>query len=112
VHFFSLAARAMRQIIIDRGRRMAAEKRGGALDAVPLDEATIMSPGAAQSVVQLEEALLELEKFDARKARLVELRYFGGMKMEEVADAEQISSETVRRELRLAEAWLLAYLRR
>ena len=111
-HFFALAARAMRQIVVDNGRRAMAGKRGAGLGVLPFDEKTILPPVAAHDVVALDDALKDLEGFDRRKARLVELRYFAGLRMEELAEAEGISTETVRREMRLAEAWLAAYLRR
>ncbi len=112
LHFFSLAARAMRQILIDRERMQGAVKRGGTIALEPLDEYRVGGPGHNESVIDLHDALQELERFDQRKTRMVELRYFGGLKMEEIGEIEQISTETVRKELRLAEAWLLTYLRR
>lgn len=111
-HFFALAARAMRQIMVDHGRRAMAGKRGAGLGALPFDEKNTRLTGTPHEMVALDDALQDLESFDQRKARLVELRYFGGLSMEELAEAESISTETVRREMRLAEAWLAAYLRR
>lgn len=111
-HFFSLAARAMRQILIDRGRQAQAAKRGGAVALLPLDEARASGLGQQQNILDLHEALTALEAFDERRGRIVELRYFGGLKVEEIAAAEKLSPETIRRDLRLAEAWLLAYLNR
>jgi RNA polymerase sigma factor (TIGR02999 family) len=102
----------MRQILIDRERMQGAVKRGGTIALEPLDEYRVGGPGHNESVIDLHDALQELERFDQRKARMVELRYFGGLKMEEIGEIEQISTETVRKELRLAEAWLLTYLRR
>jgi len=111
-HFFSLAARAMRQILIDRSRQAQAAKRGGELSLLPLDEARAAASPAAHNVLELHEALSALEAMDARRGRIVELRYFGGLKIEEIAQAEHLSVETIRRDLRMAEAWLLAYLNR
>jgi RNA polymerase sigma factor (TIGR02999 family) len=112
LHFFSLAARAMRQILIDRGRMRGAAKRGGAVALTSLEEHHLGGPAQNDNVIDLHLALQELERFDLRKARMVELRYFGGLKMEEIGDLEKTSCETVRKELRLAEAWLMSYLRR
>jgi len=112
LHFFSLAARAMRQILIDRERMQGAAKRGGMIAFEPIEEQRLGVAAQTESVIDLHHALEELDRFDARKARMVELRYFGGLKMEEIGEIEQTSAETVRKELRLAEAWLLSYLRR
>jgi RNA polymerase sigma-70 factor, ECF subfamily len=112
LHFFSLAARAMRQILIDRERMHGAAKRGGLIALEPIDEHQLSGPSQSESVIDLHNALEQLQRFDERKARMVELRYFGGLKMEEIGEIERTSTETVRKELRLAEAWLLAYLRR
>ncbi len=111
-HFFSLAARAMRQILIDRGRQAQAAKRGGEIAMLPLDEARASGLSQQQSILDLHEALTALEAFDQRRGRIVELRYFAGLKVEEIATMEKLSPETIRRDLRMAEAWLLAYLNR
>jgi RNA polymerase sigma-70 factor, ECF subfamily len=112
LHFFSLAARAMRQILIDRERMQGAAKRAGTIAISSIEEQQLGGPQRNESVLDLHHALEELERFDPRKGRMVELRYFGGLKIDEIGTVEQTSGETVRKELRLAEAWLLSYLRR
>jgi RNA polymerase sigma factor (TIGR02999 family) len=105
-HFFGVAARLMRQILVDRARERRAVKRGSGADKVSLDEALHGSSGNDRDVVALGEALDALAKFDERKCKVVELRFFGGLSMEETAQALGISLATVGREQRLAEAWL------
>lgn len=117
LHFFALAAKAMRQILMDRNRMRLAAKREGDRLALPIhevisDNLTVMGKTSTEDLLDLDSALTELERFDPRKARMVELRHFAGLKMEEIAATEKLSAETVRRELRLSEAWLLSYLRR
>lgn len=106
-HFFAVMAQVMRHVLIDHARRRRYGKRGGgeALQ-VPLDEATVMTMGRAAELVALDEALTELAKLDGRKARVVELRYFGGLSIEETAEVLEISPMTVRRDWRAAKAWL------
>ena len=109
-HFFSLAARVMRQIRIDHARRNAAGKRGGDFQFESLD---LQGPGRLDrddDTEALHEGLTRLEGFDPRKAAIVDLRYFAGLSVQEVASAFEVSTETVRKELRLAEAWLMSYL--
>lgn len=109
-HFFSLAARAMRQIRIDHARHSSALKRGGDASIVPLDSTEIAALSPTKDIEAVDAAVTQLERFDARKASMVELRYFVGLTVQEVASAFSLSTETVRRELRLAEAWLVSYL--
>ena len=106
-HFFAVMAQVMRHVLIDHARRRRYDKRGGA-DAlqVPLDEAAVMTIERAAELIALDEALSELMKLDRRKARIVELRYFGGLSIEETAAALEISPMTVRRDWRAAKAWL------
>jgi len=103
-HFYGVAARLMRQILVDHSRRKQAGKRAGL--KVPLDEAAGSQPERSHDLVALDTALVALEKMDQRKCKAVELRYFGGLSMEEIAQALEISENTVRRDLRMAEAWL------
>jgi RNA polymerase sigma factor (TIGR02999 family) len=105
-HFFGIAARLMRQILVDHARRQGAAKRGGGMHVLSIGEAAVLSPERADSLVALDEALVELAKFDSRKSRIVELRYFAGLQVEEIAAAEGIAVATVRRQMRTAEAWL------
>lgn len=105
-HFFGIAARLMRQILVDHARARSADKRGAGQEALPLDEAIEVPGGRPADVVALDEALRDLAVFDERKSRVIEVRYFGGLSIEETAEVIGISVATVRRELRMAEAWL------
>jgi RNA polymerase sigma-70 factor, ECF subfamily len=103
-HFYGVAARLMRQILVDHARRKQAAKRGGL--KVPLDEWMGSKPDAAPDLLDLDIALSALEKIDPRKCQAMELRYFGGLSIEEIAESLNISAVTVGRDLRMAEAWL------
>ena len=103
-HFYGVAARLMRQILVDHARRRNAGKRAGL--NVPLEEAFGFPLQQSQILLALDAGLNELEKFDPRKCKVVELRYFGGLSMDEIAQALAVSAVTVRRDLRIAEAWL------
>jgi RNA polymerase sigma-70 factor, ECF subfamily len=105
-HFFGIAARLMRQILVDYARAHYAAKRGGDDVVVPLDEVLIVSRDRPPDVLELDEALDRLAEVDERKCRIVELRYFGGMSREEIAAACGLTLPTVKRDLRLAIAWL------
>lgn len=104
--FFSLAATAMRSVIVDHARKRNAEKRGGGRQRVPLDMAVDVMEQQGVDVIALHEALTELAKIDERKARVVDLRYFVGMSVEETAQALGVSAPTAKREWRAARAWL------
>ena len=97
-HFFAVASVAMRQILLDHARRRCAMKRGGARRAVTLDDATLAVEEQAESLVDLDEALTRLAAVDPRLARVVELRYFGGLSEEEAAEVLGVTSRTVRRD--------------
>lgn len=103
-HFYGVAARLMRQILVDHARRKHAGKREG--QKVSLEEVVTFSQDRGQLLVALDTGLNALEKIDPRKCRAVELRYFGGLSMQEIAQALDVSAVTVRRDLRMAEAWL------
>ena len=103
-HFFGVAARLMRQILVDHARRKQAGKRAGI--KVPLDEAVSFQRERSRDLIALDCGLTTLEKIDPRKCKAVELRYFGGLSMDEIAQALDVSLITVRRDLRMAEAWL------
>ena len=103
-HFYGVAARLMRQILVDHARRKQAGKRGGL--KVPLEQAVSFREDRLEDLVALDAGLTALEKIDPRKCKAVELRYFGGLSMEELATTLDVSAETVRRDLRMAEAWL------
>jgi RNA polymerase sigma factor (TIGR02999 family) len=105
-HFYGVAAQLMRQILVDYARTRATNKRGSGVQKLPLDEALTFSDENAAELVALGEALVALEKFDERKVRIIELRYFGGLSLEETADALGVSVTTISQETRLARAWL------
>ncbi len=104
-HFFALAARMMRRILVDHARRRHAGKRGGGVRQLSFDEALVMDE-PDYALVELDAALEKLAAFDARMARAVELRFFGGMNYDEAAEALDVSVSTLYAELRLAKAWL------
>jgi RNA polymerase sigma factor (TIGR02999 family) len=105
-HFYAVCAQVMRHVLIDHARSHARDKRGGGALHVSLDEAAVMSAESASELVALDEALRELEEVDPQKGRVVELRYFAGLSIEETAEVLGISPTTVRREWRRAKAWL------
>ena len=105
-HFFGIAAQIMRRILIDHARRHAYAKRGGGAARVPLDDAAVLTEGRASELVALDEALTALAALDERKGRVVELRYFGGLSVEETAEVLGVSADTVARDWRRAKAFL------
>jgi len=105
-HFLAVAARAMRSVLVDHARRRAAEKRGGAVERVPLEQAFALFDERAVDILELHEALEELAGVEERAARVVELRFFGGLTNEEAARVLATSLRTVEREWRVARAWL------
>ncbi len=109
-HFFGISARLMRLVLVDHARSRMSAKRGGAAQPVTLHESAVLSPSRPADVLEVDEALSRLADLDERKAKIIEMRYFGGMKHEEIADALQLSPATVKRDLRLGEAWLRRYL--
>lgn len=111
-HFFAAAATAMRRILVDNARRKNRVKRGGGLKRVDLDPQRIAEPELREDLISLDEALAELEKVHPRKATLVNLRYFGGLTMEQAAEALGVSRATAAREWTYARAWLLRRLAR
>jgi RNA polymerase sigma factor (TIGR02999 family) len=111
-HFFAISAQLMRRILVSMARARHANKRGGEARQVSLDEAMLISEERAAELVALDEALNELAALDPRRGRVVELRYFGGLSVEETAEVLKISPETVMREWKRAKAWLYAELNR
>jgi RNA polymerase sigma factor (TIGR02999 family) len=110
VHFLAVSARLMRRILVDFARSKKYQKRGGGAQAVSLDEAlVVVEPG--KDLVALDDALDALAEMDERKAKVVEMRFFGGLTVEETASALDVSPDTVMRDWRLAKAWLLRELR-
>ena len=105
-HFFAVAAQVMRHILIDHARSHLYGKRGAGAQHVPLDQVTVVSRERATELVALDDALTGLAKIDERKAKIVELRFFGGLSVEETAEAMKLSPVTVMREWRTAKAWL------
>ena len=110
-HFLAVAARAMRRILVDHARSRQYQKRGGVAAHVTLDEALVVAAEPDQDFVALDEALTALAVVDARKSQVVEMRFFGGLTLEETAEALQVSRDTVKRDWRMAKLWLLRELR-
>ena len=106
-HFFGVAAQAMRRILVDHARTRNYQKRGGAAQQVSLDDAATLADGRPAELIALDEALDELAKIDPRKCRVVELRYFGGLSIEETAEALGVSIPTVVRDWNTAKVWLM-----
>ena len=105
-HFFGIAARLMRHILVDDARKRNAAKRGGSFIQVPLDEASTVIQEQAANVAALDDALQRLEAVDARQGKIVELRFFGGLSIEETAEVLKVSPGTVMRDWTFARAWL------
>ena len=107
-HFFAIAAQAMRRILVDYARERKREKRGGAAENLPIEEAAfVISKEKSIDLVALDEALNKLAKFDERQAKVVELRYFSGLSIDETAEVLNVSNVTIRRDWNMAKAWLL-----
>jgi RNA polymerase sigma-70 factor, ECF subfamily len=109
-HFFAVAARAMRQILVSYARSNRAQKRGGGGPRIELDEAAILSPEQSKEIVDLDEALERLATLDSRKARVVELKFFGGLNYDEIGEVLKIAHRTVRRDWEFAKLWLYTEL--
>jgi len=105
-HFFAVAAQLMRRILVDHARSRNYAKRGGGIRKVSLDEAAILSEERASELIAIDNALTSLAAIDPRKSQIVELRFFGGLNLEETAEVLGVSSPTVQREWRKAKAWL------
>ena len=109
-HFFAVAARAMRQILVSYARSNRAQKRGGGGARIELDESAILSPEQSKEIVDLHEALERLGTLDSRKAQVVELKFFGGLNYDEIAEVLKIARMTVRRDWEFAKLWLYTEL--
>ena len=109
-HFFAVAARAMRQILVNYAKSQRAQKRGGSALKVELGEAALVSPEESKEIIDLHEALERLAALDSRKAQVVELKYFGGLNYDEMAEVLKISPVTVRRDWEFAKLWLYTEL--
>jgi RNA polymerase sigma-70 factor (ECF subfamily) len=105
-HFFATAATVMRRILVDHARAQNANKREGCRDAVSLEEALVVSPARSSQLIALDDALDRLAKLDLRRSKIVELRFFGGLSEEETGEVLGISERTVKRDWRVAKAWL------
>jgi RNA polymerase sigma factor (TIGR02999 family) len=110
-HFLAVAARVMRRILVDHARSRHYQKRGGDAVRVTLDEALVVAREPDEDFVALDDALTALEAVDARKSQVVEMRFFGGLTIDETAEALQISRDTVKRDWNIAKLWLLRELR-
>mgnify|MGYP002783940815 CR=1 FL=1 len=110
-HFFGVAAYLMRQLLVEHARRTGAQKRGSGQAALPLEEALTFASSSSALVVNLDEGLKALAAVDERQSKVIELRFFGGFQVDEIAQAVGVSVATVRRDQRLAEAWLHRYLK-
>ena len=109
-HFLAVAAKAMRQILVDHARATLRDKRGAGVRPLELDESALLSPEPTREILDLHEALEKLAALDARKSSVVELSYFGGLKQEEIAEVLNVSVVTVRRDWIFSKAWLHAEL--
>lgn len=110
-HFFGVAAQMMRRILVDHARTKQRDKRGGPAIKLSLDEVANLSKGRPVDLVALDEALKSLAEIDQRKGRVVEMRYFGGLSVDETAEALEVSPQTVMRDWKLAKAWLYQEIR-
>ena len=109
-HFFAIAARLMRQILVDFARSRGSAKHGKGLEAETLEEALVVTPQQSTNLVALDDALKSLARVDARKSQVVEMRFFGGLTEEETAEVLKVSEKTVRRDWNLAKVWLMREL--
>ena len=110
-HFFAVASQIMRRILVDYARRRLRAKRGGKQVKLPLDEALVFSQGRCAELLALDESLERLGKLDARQSRIVELRFFGGLTVEEASEVLGVSTKTVKRDWSMAKAWLYGELK-
>ena len=112
VHFFAISATVMRRILVEFARSRGSQKRGGDVRKISLEETAILSPEPDEDLLALDSALTALAAFDSRKAKVVELRFFGGFTEQETADALGVSSDTVLRDWKSAKLWLYREMRR
>jgi len=110
-HFFALSAKMMRRILLDRARRRVAWKRGRGLPDIHVDEIPDLSSQKAREMIALDDALKVLETMDPRRSRVVELRFFGGLSVEETAAVLKVSADTIMRDWKLARAWMITELK-
>jgi len=110
-HFFAIAARQMRRVLVDHAKAKGRQKRGGQLHQVTLEAAALVQEDPPTGIVEIDEALSRLALQDSRKARTIELHFFGGLTIDEIAAALEVSTATVNRDLKFAKAWLYRDLR-
>ena len=110
IHFFAASAQSMRRILVDMARARKRQRRGGGAEVLSLEEGLIFTPARASELVALDDALRELERLDSQKSRVVELRFFGGLTLQEIAEVLKISPPTAHREWNRARAWLYSQL--
>jgi RNA polymerase sigma-70 factor, ECF subfamily len=110
-HFLGISARLMRRVLVDHARSRGYQKRGGGAEHITLDEALVASPEPDMNLLALDRALEEMAAVDGRKSRVIELRFFGGLSVEETAQVLHVSSDTVKRDWRLGKLWLLRELK-
>ena len=110
-HFFAMAGRLMRRILVDAARARGSQKRGGAAPMLSLEESLVVSNEPGRDLVALDDALTALAAVDSRKSQVVEMRFFGGLSLEETAEALHVSRDTVKRDWKMAKLWLLRELR-
>jgi RNA polymerase sigma-70 factor (ECF subfamily) len=110
-HFFATASQMMRRILVDHARKRRHQKRGGIAKPFSLDDSAVVVADRASELVRLDDALEALEKQDQRKARVIEMRFFGGLSVDQTAEALDVSSQTVLRDWSLAKAWLIREMR-
>ncbi|MEP6923934.1 MAG: sigma-70 family RNA polymerase sigma factor [Pyrinomonadaceae bacterium] len=110
LHFYAVAARVMRQILVDHARQHKAEKRGGAAERFAIDDLDVLPAQSAADLLELDEALQKLETLDNRKCRVVDMRFFGGLKEDEIAEVLGVNEKTVRRDWQFAKLWLFREL--
>jgi RNA polymerase sigma factor (TIGR02999 family) len=111
-HFFAICAKLMREILVHYARTRDARKRGGGLRRISLDDSALYAPAPDADLLDLDDALVELASFDERKARVVELRFFGGLTLDETAEVLKVSADTVARDWDFAKSWLYHQMRR
>lgn len=109
-HFLGISARLMRRVLVDHARARGYQKRGGGAQRVTFTDALVIAPDVSPQLIDLDRALDALATVDARKARVVELRFFGGLSVEETAEVLHVSNDTIKRDWRLAKLWLLRKL--
>ena len=110
IHFYAVASQLMRRVLVDHARRRNADKRGGGAIKVTLDEARDSAEEKATDLIALDDALQDLEKMDERKSKIIELRFFGGLDLDETAEVLGVSVSTVVKEAKVARAWLFEQL--